>query len=465
MTEKPPPEPSEPPEALELRMELAVRLHQDGELAKAEDIYREVLEVQPGNTTALHLLGVIALQSGFYEKALALIGESLKLAPHFPEALNNMGIVLAKMGRLEEALLSYQVAIHEKPDYAIAYNHMASALRGLGRLDDAVASYQQAIILNPEFAEAHFDLSHIYLLMGRYEEGWQEYGWRRRVAEFKHSDRPFSQAIWDGSNLDGKTILLYSEQGLGDFLQFVRYLPLMAAGGGRIVLEAPPQMARLLKGFETAHTLVPSGTALPAFDCHASLMDLPAILGTTLETIPAPPQYITADADLTNAWAERLGAWEDFRIGLVWSGNPDNTENAKRSMDSGLLKPLFQIPGVSLYSLQVGRDGEASTIFGDAATDLAPELTDFADTAAVLENLDLVVSVDTAVAHLAGAMGRPVWVPLAFMPDWRWMFERGDCPWYPSMRLFRQSTAGDWGSVLKRLSAAIIKEVMKKRAP
>lgn len=408
---------------------------------------------------------MIAFQSGYNDKALALIAEALNVAPHFPEALNNMGNVLAEMGRPEDALLSYQEAVAQKPDYAIAYNHLGGVFLRLGRLDEAAANHEEAIALNPEFAEAHFNLGRLYLLMGRYGEGWKEYGWRRQVAEFNHTHRPYAQPVWDGGNPDGKTLFFYPEQGLGDLLQFVRYLPLVAAKGGRIILEMPSQMARLFEGFDGAHTLVPSETPLPEFDCHASLLDLPGIMGTTLETIPAPVGYITSNPELTGAWAERLGPWEDFRVGLVWEGNPDNTENARRSIDPDFLKPLVQIPGVSLYSLQVGRDGEAKTVLGDAITDLAPELNDFAETAAIIRNLDLVVSVDTAVAHLAGALGHRVWTPLAFVPDWRWLFDRDDCPWYPSMRLFRQKTAGDWPSVIKRLSAAIIKQAAHKPAP
>ena len=408
---------------------------------------------------------MIAFQSGFNDKALDLIARALGVAPKFPEALNNMGNVLAKMGRLEDALLSFREAVAQKPDYAIAYNHLGGTLLGLGRLDEAAAGYKEAIAVNPKFAEAHFNLGRLYLLMGRYGEGWKEYGWRRQGEEFNHAHRPYTQAVWDGSDPDGKTLFFYPEQGLGDLLQFVRYLPLVAARGGRIILEMPIQMARLFEGFDGAHTLVPSEAPCPDFDCHASLLDLPVIMGTTLETIPAPVGYITSNPELTGAWAERLGPWEDFRVGLVWEGNPDNTENARRSIDPGFLKPLIQIPGVSPYSLQVGRDGEAKAVLGDAITDLAPELKDFAETAAIIRNLDLAVSVDTAVAHLAGALGHPVWVPLAFMPDWRWLLDCDDCPWYPSMRLFRQKTAGDWTSVVKRLSAAIIKEAADKPAP
>lgn len=446
-------------------MDFAVQLHKAGDQSKAEDIYRDVLKADPENSTALHLLGVIAFQSGYNDEALGLITEALNVAPKFPEALNNMGNVLAKMGRLEDARLSFQEAVAQKPDYTIAYNHLGSALLGLGRLDEAVASYEEAIALDPEFAEAHFNMGRLYLLMGRLKEGWKEYGWRRQVAEFNHAQRPYAEPVWDGGDPDGKTLFFYPEQGLGDLLQFVRYLPLVAARGGQVILEMPTQMARLFEGFDGAHTLVPSGATRPDFDCHASLLDLPGIMGTTLENIPAPANYITSDADLTSAWAKRLGPWQDFRIGLVWAGNPDNSENARRSIDPGLLKPLIQIPGVSIYSLQVGRDGEAKAVFGGSVTDLAPELKDFADTAAVIRNLDLVVSVDTAVAHLAGALGHPAWTPLAFVPDWRWLLDRDDCPWYPSMRLFRQKTAGDWPSVIKRLSAAIIKQAANKPAP
>lgn len=447
------------------RLGQAVEFHKAGEQSKAEEIYRQVLEADPENTTALHLLGVLAFQSGYNDEALGLIARALKVAPHFPEALNNMGNVLIKMGRIEDARLCFQEAVAQKPDYALAYNHLGSALRGLGRLDEAVAGYETAIALNPEFAESHYNLSHLYLLMGRFAEGWKAFGWRRRVVEFNHAHRPYAQPVWDGGDLDGKTIFLYPEQGLGDLLQFVRYIPLVVARGGRVVFETPSQMQRLLQGFDGAHSLLPSGTACPDFDCHASLLDLPGIMETTLETIPAPASYITPDADLTGAWAERLGPWQDFRIGLVWSGNPDNTENARRSIDPDFLKPLIQIPGVSLYSLQVGRDGEAEAVFGEAVTDLAPGLKDFADTAAVIRSLDLVVSVDTAVAHLAGALGRPVWTPLALGADWRWLLDRDDCPWYPSMRLFRQTAAGDWTSVVKRLSSEVIKQVAHKSAP
>jgi len=447
----------------EQRLEQAVQVHRDGDMSKAEDIYREVLEADPENSTALHLLGVIAFQSGYNDKAMGLITRALKIAPNFPEALNNMGNVLAKMGRLEEAALFFQEAVALKPDYALAYNHLGSALLGLGRLDEAAASYKEAIALNPQFAESHFNLGRLYLLTGRLKEGWKKLGWRTQVAEFNHTLRPYAQPVWDGGDPDGKTFFFYPEQGLGDLLQFIRYLSLVAAGGGRIFLETPSQIARLLQGFDGAHTLVPSGDPLPDFDCHASLLDLPGIMGTNLETIPAPVSYITCDPDLTGAWAERLGPWEDFRIGLVWGGNPENSENTRRSIDPGLLKPLTQIPGVSLYSLQVGRDGEAKAVFGDAITDLAPELKDFADTAAAIRNLDLVVSVDTAVAHLSGALGHRVWTVLSFMPDWRWLLDRDDCPWYPSMRLYRQKTDGDWTGVVKRLSAAIIKQVVNKQ--
>ncbi|MBT3305780.1 MAG: glycosyltransferase family protein [Alphaproteobacteria bacterium] len=445
----------------EQRLQQAVQLHQGGDLSEAEDIYREILEVDPGNATALHLLGLIAFQSGILDKALALISQAIKFNPHYPEALNNMGNVLSEMGRLNDALLCFQEAIGQKPDYAMAFNHLGKTHQQLGQVDEALTGFEKAIALEPEAAEYHFNLGILYLLMGQFGEGWQEYGWRRRVTEFNHPQRPYGQPVWDGGNPDGKTIFFYPEQGLGDLFQFVRYLPQVAAQGGRVVLETPTQTARLLQNFDAADVLISSGASLENFDCHASLLDLPGILGATLETIPAPEHYISPDPELTRDWAGRLGASRDFRIGLVWAGNAAHTNDANRSIDPGLLMPLMQIPGISMYSLQVGRDGEAKTVFGDAVTDLASELKDFADTAAVIGNLDLVVSVDTSVAHLAGAMGRPVWTLLPFMPDWRWLLDREDSPWYPSMRLFRQHTIGDWDGVIKRLSAAIIKQVAR----
>ncbi len=448
---------SEIPDALAV----AIRSHNAGDRSKAEGLYRRILQTDPRHADALHLLGVIAFQSGDNVKALDLITQALRVAPRYPEALNNLGNVLEKMGRLEDALLSYQEAVAQKPDYAIAHKHLGTTLRGLGRLDEAAAGYERAIALDPEAAEPHFNLGHLYLLMGRFRDGWKEFDWRRRVAEFNHDPRPYPEPLWDGGEADGKTLFFYPEQGLGDILQFVRYLLPVAAAGGRIILETPAQMARLLEGFDGAHALVPTGTAPPPFDCHASLLDLPGIMATDLETIPAPASYISPDPALTEAWAGRLGRHGDFRIGLAWAGNPDHTNDASRSIDPGLLKPLAQIPGVSLYSLQVGRDGEAEAVFGGAIEDLAPDLTDFAETAAAISNLDLVVSVDTAVVHLAGAMGRPVWTLLPFMPDWRWLLDRDDSPWYPSMRLFRQKAAGEWPGVIKRLTAEIIKQAAK----
>ncbi len=330
---------TEEPLSPEQRLQQAIQFHQGGDLPKAEDIYREVLEVNPDNPTALHLLGTIAHQSGSNDKALILIGRALEILPQYPEALNNMGNVFAEMERLEEALLSYQEAVAQKPDYVIAYNHLGNTLRGLGRLDESAASYEKAIALDPGFAEAHYNLGHLYLLMGRLREGWKEFAWRRQVAELNHAHRPYTSPVWDGGNPDGKTLFFYPEQGLGDLLQFVRYLPLVAAEGGRILLETPTQMARLLQGFDGAHTLIPSEAPLAEFDCHASLLDLPGIMGTNLETIPAPVNYMTANPELTRAWAERLGPRENFRVGMVW-GATLNTP----MMPSDPLTQVFSSP-------------------------------------------------------------------------------------------------------------------------
>ena len=406
---------TEQPEPPEQKLEAAIALHQSGDLSKAENVYREVLEADPENPTALHLLGVVAFQTGNNDAALTLIAKALKHQPNYPEALNNMGNVLAKLDRLGDAMLCFREAVIQRPDYVIAFNHLGSALKGMGHLDEAVGAYKQAVVLDSEGADAHFNLGHLYLLMGNFEDGWREYGWRERVEEFKHPKRPYAQPVWDGGNPDGKTLFFYPEQGLGDILQFIRYLPQVAADGGRVVLETPTQLARLLEGFEAAPTLVITGEQAPDFDCHASLLDLPRILGTALDTIPAPERYIDADPALIKVWSERLEPKEGFRVSLVWGGNPDHTNDAKRSMDPALLKPLAEIPGVSLYSLQVGRDGEAKAAFGDAVTDLASELKDFADTAAVIRNLDLVISVDTSVAHMAGVDAAAVYSGLALV--------------------------------------------------
>ena len=303
----------------------------------------------------------------------------------------------------------------------------------------------------------------LQLLTGDFPRGWKNYSWRRKTKQYRFRPRDYEKPSWNGGELKGKTIFVYPEQGLGDTIQFVRYLPLLKQHGCRVVFETPKSLTRLFATVGIADQLIEPGETPPTIDCHAALLDLPQLLNTTLETIPSYYSYLSAPSDLKKEWANRLGPRKKFRLGIVWAGRSAHKNDRNRSIEAFLFQPLTKIRGVSVYSLQVGRNGEAAKIFADTVTDIAPFLNDFADTAAAVSNLDLVVSVDTSVAHIAGALGWPIWTLLPFVPDWRWLLERDDSPWYPTMQLFRQSERNDWKTVIERLRTELIKTVKLSR--
>ncbi len=287
------------------------------------------------------------------------------------------------------------------------------------------------------------------------QPGWPEYEWRWRRQDA--SPPALTQPLWDGSSLQGKSILLYPEQGLGDTLQFIRYAPLVKQTGATVIVQCQPPLLRLLATCAGIDRLLPEGADLPPFDVQAPLLSLPRILRTTLASIPANIPYLSADPDLRARWRQSLSGVADFKVGIAWQGNPGHKRDRQRSVPLAAFAPLAEAPGVRLVSLQKGPGHEQLTELAERlrVLDLTDELEDFADTAALLSNLDLVITVDTAVAHLAGAMGIPVWVALPIVPDWRWLLERQDSPWYPTMRLFRQTAWGDWAGVFERLTGAL----------
>ena len=315
--------------------------------------------------------------------------------------------------------------------------------------------FTTALQLKPDYAEAHYNLGMLQLLNGNFHQGWENYAWRRSIPKYRFRNVEYKEPFWDGSGLEGKTIFIYPEQGLGDTIHFVRYMTLVAAQGGRVVLEVPAKLETLFRDIDGVESFVVAGNLPPPFDCHAPLLDLPGLLNTTLETIPSQESYLTVASELVEKWADRLGPWEHFRIGIVWAGNPILKTDRDRSMDPSHFLPLTEIPRVSVYSLQFGKDGEADKVFGARVTDIGPDLTPFTEAAAAIMNLDLVVTVDTSLAHLAGALGCPVWTLLPFIPDWRWMLDRDDSPWYPTMRLFRQEKRGEWEGVIERVAAEL----------
>jgi tetratricopeptide (TPR) repeat protein len=393
--------------------------------------------------------------------AVASYDKAIGFAPKYAEAYNNRGNALYHLGRAEEAAASYELAIAIRPDYAEAYNNRGNALSSLQRCEPALASYDRAIALNPDYAEALFNKSVLLLLTGRFAEGWRLYEWRKKKAN-PIAVRDTPQPLWLGdADIAGKTILLTEEQGLGDTIQFCRYAPLVAQRGARVILEVPPQLTRLAASLSGVKQIVETGGPLPAFDLHCPLLSLPLAFKTELATIPAAIPYLKADPHQSKSWKDRLGAKTKLRVGLVWSGGirPNQPVSVNQRRNVPLAKfAVLKNPDVAFYSLQKGQPGEAELADlthnrwnGPDIVDLTGAIGDFSDTAAFIDNLDLVITVDTAAAHLAGALGKPVWILNRFDTDWRWLFDRTDSPWYPTAKIYRQDTTGNWDSVLQRV--------------
>jgi hypothetical protein len=344
--------------------------------------------------------------------------------------------------------------------FAEAHNSLGSALSAWGQIEDALAHYEIAIALKPDYVDAHWNRALVRLLQGDYERGWPDYEWRWRC---RHWQRPnFAQPVWEGGSLEGKTILLYAEQGLGDTLQFIRYAPIVQARGARVILQCQAMLIPLLSRCAGLDEIVPLGSPPPAFDVWAALMTLPALVGTTLETIPAHVPYLRADPALAEHWRRQLSTIDGFKVGIAWQGSTTHAWDRHRSVPLAAFEPLAQVPGVRLISLQKGaavqQIHELAGRF--AVIDLGEQVDRtagaFMDTAAILQSLDLVVSVDTAVAHLAGGLNVALWLALHHTPDWRWLRGRQDSPWYPSARLFRQPAPGDWAAVFAQMAEALL---------
>ena len=389
-------------------------------------------------------------------EALASYERVLAINPDHVEALNNRGIALDEMGRHEEALTSYAQAMRLRPDYAEALNNRGTALIELNRCTEAMASYDAALALSPDYVECHWNRSLLLLRLGRFDEGFREYEWRRKRDAWE--PRTFAGPEWTGSSAAGKRLLFYSEQGLGDTIQFARFAGAVAAASGHVILEVQPPLCGLLGTIEGV-TVVRKGDPLPAFDAHLPLMSLPRVLGS----IPGG-RYLAAEPERVEAWSSRLPS-DRFKVGIVWQGNPRAGSEKGRSIPLRAFAPLAAIPGVHFVSLQKNegaeqlRDLPASMAVGTLgeAFDAGPDA--FLDAAAVLMNLDLVITSDTAMAHLAGALGRPTWIALQRVPDWRWMLDRDDTPWYPTARLFRQGRSGDWDGVFAEIAAELTRLV------
>jgi tetratricopeptide (TPR) repeat protein len=420
----------------------------------ALESFERALACRPGYADALVNRARPLKELGRLDAALESLDAALTLQPEHAEAYNNRGNVLARQRHHEAALESFELALACRPDYADAFVNRAKLRKDLGRFDAAQADLERAIELEPELAAAHWNLGLLALLRGRLAQGWQGHEWRWKVDQLMlgRERRRFEQPLWLGEqDPAGKTILLWPEQGLGDTIQMSRYASLLAARGADVIMEVQPPLAHLMAGL--APRVLAQGQALPAFDFHCPMMSLPLAFGTELATIPAGAPYLHADPARTAQWHALLGPARGPRVGLAWSGNPVHKNDHNRSIAFDKFADMLT-PACDFVSLQKEhREADAPLLAASAVRDLSAQLADFTDTAALCAAMDVVVAVDTSIAHLAGALGKQVWILLPYSPDWRWLLERSDSPWYPGARLYRQQLGEDWGAVLARVRA------------
>jgi len=412
--------------------------------------------IEPANAILCLYAGASLHELSRYEEAIVLYRHALLTSPHMGEVYNNLGNSLMALGRFVEAADCFSKAVVLIPGSPVPLAAQATALQAIGKVAEAEQACRRALEIDPEFAAAHWNLSLNLLLQGRYEEGWKEYEWRWQKPDFtspvRHADIP----LWDGSALHGRSILLHAEQGFGDAIQFARYVPLVAQMGGYVVLECHPQLVPLFKEVEGVQVVVPFGLTPQPFSYQAPLLSLPRIVGTTLKSIPSQSPYVSVPATYRNKWAGLIPVRAArFLVGLVWGGK--SYPDPLRSCRLGEFAPLAAMNDIVFYSIQLGPGSEqtAAPPSGMTLIDQTDQIADFADTAALIERLDLVISIDTAVAHLAGALGKPTLIMLPFAPDWRWLLDRNDSPWYQSVKIYRQKQPGDWSDAIIQIGKEV----------
>ena len=427
-----------------------------GRTEEALDQFRNVLARAPNHGEARLNSGIAHAALGSMDEAVSEFDRALSLAPAHPVAHYNRGIALYELGRYADAVDAHDKALNAAPEHPGAWLNRGRALAALSKFDDAIASYGNAKAIQKDNPDIHFMESLALLTVGDYQRGFEKYEarWRRTgMPEPKSRSRP----LWLGDYpLNRKTVLLHAEQGLGDTIQFARYVPQLAANGANVILEVQPELTALMSRLEGASTVIAHGATPPLYDVHCPLGTLPLALRTEPSTVPAPIPYLSADDEHLAKWSDRLGALARPRIALAWAGNASHLNDRNRSMVFVRLAPLFAVPA-RFISIQrdVPADDAALLAAEPRVANIGSDLDNFADTAAVIALCDLVIAVDTAVVHLAGAMGRPVWVMLPFTPDWRWTLDGDSTPWYPTARLFRQTSLGDWDGVIEKVAAAL----------
>lgn len=416
--------------------------------------YERTLTLAPNHKDAHNNLGILLHASGRLDSAVASYRRALHYAPHYGEARYNLGLAQQQQDRLDDAAATYRRLLADWPHHREAHNNLGNVLLATNDLEGAVTSYQRALTFDPQHAEANWNMGLVRLLKGDLAAGWRGFEWRfdqvRSVR--RHGDHP----RWAGEGLGGGRVLLWAEQGLGDALQFIRYAPMVEARGTSVVVECHSQLVPLFETVPGVGEVYPIGAELPLIEAQIPLMSLPLVFGTTLETIPAHVPYVAVSEERKKQWEERLLQFDGPRIGLVWLGNPNHKNDHNRSIPLDVVTPLLEIDA-HWFTLQ------PDIVAPDGMISLAEHLNDFSDTAAALGQMDLVISVDTSVAHLAGSLGCPVWALIPFAPDWRWMLDRPDSPWYPSMTLYRQPRRGDWAAVITQVRHDLMEAMSHSR--
>jgi tetratricopeptide (TPR) repeat protein len=438
------------PQAALFHANLGEMLRLAGRPKLAADEARRAIEIDPNMAAAHSNLGVALYELKQYDEAAAAHRRAIAVKPDFYEAHSNLGNALHALKRFDEAVASYRHALELNANYADAWANLGTTLHHAGEFDEGMAALRHAIALAPLHANAHSGLGILLLMRGDLGEGWDEYEWRLRSTERKGPR--FPERPWEGESLAGKHIYVQAEQGFGDTLQFARYIPLLAARAGKVTLRVHQQLTTLLReSLPGIEVLGDRGDPAP-YVCDSVLLSLPRIFRTRLETIPAAMPYLRAPAEALARWKKKLGGLPGLKVGLVWAGNPEHVNDMRRSLDLDRLAPLLDVPGVSFVSLQVGpRSADLKKHRERKILDLSPDLTDYVETAGAVCALDLVISVDTSVCHLVGALAKPIWVPLPWVTDWRWLTGREDNPWYPTMRLIRQKRGEEWAEILPRV--------------
>lgn len=432
---------------------LGALLQQLGYIEDAIALYQRVLELSPEHSDTFNILGSAFQAKGLIGRAIESYQKAIEFNPDSYMAHNNLGSALKLIGNIDEATEHYRIALRLNPHFPEALNNLGNAFRDTNKIEMAIDSYRKGILLKPEFADPHLNLAYAFLLSGRFEEGWHEYEWRWKIKEPLHK---LSQPLWTGEDRPGQTILLYAEQGFGDTIHFVRYASMVAEKGLKVIAGCQRELKSLIGSVKGISQVVAFGEPSPGFDIRCPLLSLPGIFKTSMASIPSEVPYIFPGEDIVSHWGGILsGHRKELNIGIAWAGSPGHVNDRNRSLPLEMLEPLMDIKNAAFFSLQkeLANPNDIELMKKMNIRDYTGDIRDFSDTAGIIMNLDLVISVDTSVVHLAGALGRPVWTLLPFSPDWRWLLDRDDSPWYPTMRLFRQPSPGDWTSVINKVIA------------